>query len=137
MERNIKITKLDYIRLNNLIASARKERTIELKNINVLEYELIRAEKVISEKIDPDFITMNSVVQIYNHNTGNEMSIKIVFPQEADYKKKFISVLSPLGSALIGYKENDTVRYEAPKGEVEITVQKIEYQPEANGEYLV
>ena len=94
MERNIKITKLDYLRLNNLIASSRKEKTIELKNINVLEYELIRAEKVISEKIDPDFITMNSVIKIYNHNTGKEMTIKIVFPQDADYKKNFICYIS-------------------------------------------
>lgn len=137
MERNIKITKLDYIRLNKLIASARNEMTTELKSLNVLEYDLIRAEKVISEKIDPDYITMNSVVQIFNHDSRSQMKIKIVYPQEADYKKNFISVLSPLGSALIGYKENDIIKFEAPKGEVEITVQRIEYQPEANGEYLV
>ncbi len=137
MERNIKITKLDYIRLNKLIASARKEMITDLKSINVLEYDLIKAEKVISEQIDPNYITMNSVVQIFNHVLQKQMTIKIVYPQEADFKKNYISVLSPLGSALIGYKEKDTIKFEAPKGEVEITIQKIEYQPEAAGEFLV
>ena len=56
MERNIRITKLDYLRLSKLIEIARKERIAELKSLNILEYELIRAEKVISEKIDPDHI---------------------------------------------------------------------------------
>lgn len=80
---------------------------------------------------------MNSVVQIYNHDAKKQMTVKIVYPRDADFKKNFISVLSPLGSALIGFKVNDSVRYEAPKGEVEVTIQKIEYQPEANGDFLV
>ncbi|MEZ5000225.1 MAG: GreA/GreB family elongation factor [Bacteroidales bacterium] len=137
MDRNIRITKLDYIRLSKLITSARKEMTAELKSLNILEYELIRADKVISEKIDPEYITMNSVVQIYNHDIEKLMTIKIVYPEDADFKKNYNSVLSPLGGALIGYKENDTLRFEVPKGEIRITIQKIEYQPESEGNYLV
>jgi regulator of nucleoside diphosphate kinase len=137
MEGVIIITELDYLRLSKLIVSARDGMKVELKNLNVLEHELNRAEKVIPQKISPDVVTMNSVVRIFNHDANKLMTIKIVYPRDADFKKNCISVLSPLGSALIGYKVNDKVKYEAPKGAVEITIQKIEYQPEANGNYLV
>lgn len=80
---------------------------------------------------------MNSIVEVINEATKKPMTIKIVYPREADFKKGFVSVLSPLGIALLGYKIGDSVQSEAPKGLVTIKIQKIEYQPEANGEYLV
>jgi len=137
METNIKITELDFIRLSKLVGASRSDKNIELKNINALAQELKRAEKVDSKKITSEFVTMNSVVQVINESTNTLMTIKIVYPKEADFKKGNISVLSPMGSALLGYKVGDSVQFDAPKGKVTIKIQQIDYQPEANGEYLV
>ena len=137
METNIKITELDFIRLSKLVGASRSDKNIELKNINALAQELKRAEKVDSKKITSEFVTMNSVVQVINESTNTLMTIKIVYPKEADFKKGNVSVLSPMGSALLGYKVGDSVQFDAPKGKVTIKIQQIDYQPEANGEYLV
>lgn len=135
MEEKIKITELDYIRLNNLVGSSRNANNIELRNLEILAREINRAEKVDSKEIAPEFITMNSVVQVMNESDKKPMTIKIVYPKEANFKKGYVSVLSPLGSALLGCKIGDSVQFDAPKGLVTINIQEIEYQPEANGVY--
>ncbi len=137
MEEKIKITELDYTRLSNLVGLARKEKGIELKNLEALAHEIKRAEKVNSKEISSEFITMNSIVHVENIDTQKPMKIKIVYPKEADFTKGHVSVLSPLGSALLGYKVGDTVQFEAPRGKVSIKILAIEYQPEANGEYAI
>lgn len=136
METRIVITELDFIRLNKIISSAKIEKCAELKNLDFLAHEIKRANRVDSKKITPEFVTMNSVVQVVNKETKQPMTVKIVYPQDADFKKGNISVFSPLGSALLGYKVGDKVSFDAPKGKVEMTVKKIEYQPEAHGEFL-
>ena len=137
MKPEVKITELDYIRLSKLIGTSRNEKNIELKNLDTLAREIGRAEKVDSKKIAPEFVTMNSVVEVLDESSKKPMTIRIVYPKDADFKKMYVSVLSPMGSALLGYKVGDTVQYDAPKGTVTIRIQQIYYQPEANGEYLV
>lgn len=137
METEIKITVLDYIRLNKLVVTSRNEKNIDLKNLDKLEREIDRAEKVESKKIAPEFVTMNSVVQVMDESTNKQMTIRIVYPKEADFKKGNLSILSPLGIALLGYKVGDKVQFDAPNGLVTIRIQQIDYQPEANGEYQV
>ncbi len=137
MEGKIKITELDHLRLSKEVIIARNEKNIELKNLEMLVREIKRAEKVDSKAIAPEFVTMNSVVQVENEETKHPMTIKIVYPKEANFKKGYVSVFSPLGSALLGYKVGDTVQFEAPKGIINIKILRIDYQPEANGDYLV
>ncbi len=137
MKEKIKITELDFMRLSKLIQAARNDKKIEIKNLEVLAHEINRAEKVDSKSIEPEFVTMNSVVQVINEETKAQMIVKVVYPHEADFKKRNVSVFSPLGCALLGYKIGDTVKFEAPKGEVDITIQSIEYQPEADGKYTL
>ena len=137
MEGKIKITELDHLRLSKEVIIARNEKNIELKNLEMLVREIKRAETVDSKAIAPEFVTMNSVVQVENEETKHPMTIKIVYPKEANFKKGYVSVFSPLGSALLGYKVGDTVQFEAPKGIINIKILRIDYQPEANGDYLV
>jgi regulator of nucleoside diphosphate kinase len=137
METEIKITEPDYIRLNRLVGTSRNEKNIELKNLDTLAGEIGRAEKVDSKKIAPEFVTMNSVVQVMNESTIKLMTIRIVYPEDVDFKRRYVSVVSPLGSALLGHKVGDTIQYVAPEGIVTIRIQQIYYQPEANGKYLV
>lgn len=137
MEKEIKITELDYVRLSRLVSSAKSEKKTEIENLNALIYEIDRAEKVDSKSIEPVFVTMNSVLKVFNSSSAKLMTIKIVYPKDADYKKGYISILSPLGSALLGYKVGDSVKFDAPKGKVEISIKAIDYQPESEGEYLV
>ena len=135
MKGDIKITELDYVRLCKLINSVRDKKFIEFKNIEVLASEIKRAEKVDSKKITSEFVTMNSMIEVADLDSNKLMILKLVYPNDADFKKGNISILSPLGIALLGYRAKDTIAFEVPKGVKKIRIIKILYQPEANGEY--
>lgn len=135
MNGQIKITELDYERLSSLISRAKTDSSIEFKNIDVLGREIKRAIKVDSKKIEPEFVTMNSVVKVVTVETNRPMTVKVVYPKDADFKKGHVSIFSPLGSALLGYKVGDTVSFEAPKGEIDIKIESIDYQPESSGDF--
>lgn len=135
--KKIKITELDYLRLSKILHLARDKNDIDIKNLDDLAFEINRAEKIDSKNISPKTITMNSVVKLLNEETKSQIIIKIVYPKEADFKKGFVSILSPLGTALLGYEKGDKVLFDAPKGKVKIVIQDIKYQPESNGDYLI
>lgn len=137
MDKEIKITVLDYIRLNKIVGNSRKQKNCDLRSLNTLERKISEAVKVDSTRIAPQFVTMNSVVQVLDEGTNKPMTIRLVYPNEADFKKEYVSVLSPLGSSMLGRKIGDTVQFDAPVGIVTIRIQQIDYQPEASGEYQV
>lgn len=78
---------------------------------------------------------MNSKVRIEFTASGDTKEITLVFPEEADFPKAKISLLAPLGAALLGCKRGETAVYTAPGGEVEVKILEILYQPEANGDF--
>lgn len=135
MKEQIEITHFDFTRLNGIINSVKQYKKKELEDILYLETELNRAKKIDSKKIGPDYVTMNSVVEIIDLDTNRTMEIKLVYPGDADFKKGNISILSPLGSALIGYKTGAEVSFKVPRGVKRIRISRILYQPEASGEY--
>ena len=100
-----------------------------------LENELQQAEVVASKKIPKKVITMNSKVRLKDLDSGKEMVYSLVFPGQADITQNKISILSPLGTALIGYRTGDIIEWKAPAGLRRLKVEEIVYQPEAAGDY--
>lgn len=137
MKTQLHITNLDYQRLQTLINQLKSEKKEELHYLETLENELLKASKVEPRKITSEVVTMNSEVEVIDPATGKVMSVKLVYPQVADFRNYRLSVLSPLGSALIGYREGDEIEYEVPAGKKKVKIGKILYQPEANGEYSI
>lgn len=135
MEDAIKITKLDYVRLNGIISSIKQIDKEESKEIIFLKAELTRAKKIDSRRIGTEFVTMNSVIEIVDLDTDKTLTVKLVYPKDADFKKGNVSILSPLGSALLGYKLGSVISFEVPVGIKKMRISNILYQPEANGEY--
>ncbi len=68
-------------------------------------------------------------------DSGKEMTIQLVFPSEADYERGKISIMAPIGTALIGYGVGDTVEWRVPAGIRRLKIQEVLYQPEAAGQY--
>ncbi|MBN2699402.1 MAG: GreA/GreB family elongation factor [Bacteroidales bacterium] len=137
MKGEIKITELDYARISSLINAFNDRKSRDLKNVEVLGSEIQRAEKVDSRQIAPDFVTMNSLIEVTDLDTNRQITLKLVYPKDADFRKGFISILSPLGCALLGYKSGDTISFEVPAGTKKVRINKVLYQPEANGEFTV
>lgn len=133
----ITVTQLDFLRLTKLIQTIRNNKSVDPVYLEFLGLELQKALKIDSKLITPDFITMNSVLNVFFLDSGKTMELRLVYPQSANLSNGLISVLSPLGCALLGYKAGDVVTFNAPKGEQKVRIEKVIYQPEANGEDLL
>ena len=131
MDKKIYITKNDKERLMELLG----EKWPHDKYDEALLRELERGIIVDSAKIPPDVITMNSQVKFTEIKSNASLTYWLVFPQDADISKNKISVLSPIGCGLLGYKVNDTISIKTPAGEKKLKVEKIIHQPEAEGNY--
>lgn len=134
-KREIYVTEFDLRRLSELFAGIRlwNERDREYP-IN-LEEELEQANVVSSRDIPADVVTMNSQVRIRDLDAGKEMALTLVFPADADYEQGKLSILAPMGTALLGYRAGDTIEWQAPAGLRKLRVEQILYQPEAAGDY--
>lgn len=137
MENEITLSKIDYWRLNSLILRMLDKKDQDIRELNFLNIEIKRAKKVESRKITPDIVTMDTQLEATFLNSGKTMILSLVYPQNANYKEGLISVLSPLGRALLGCKAGETISFKSPGGIFSVRIDKIIFQPEANGKDLV
>ena len=130
-ERAIYITERDMERLQGLLNFARPSNKHDLKYFERLEEEVYRATIVKPENIPSNFVTINSKVQLREINSDVEIIFTLVFPSEADLSEHKISILAPIGSAVIGWQAGNIIEWEAPGGMKRVKVEKVVNQPEA------
>lgn len=131
----IEITKLDYTRLNGIINTMKQFNKKESGELAYLSNEIKRAQKKDSKEISSNYVTMNSIVEVVDIDLNKAMEVELVYPKDADFKSRKISILSPFGSALLGYKVGSIVSFTVPKGEKKVKINRIIFQPEASGNY--
>lgn len=132
----IYVTTSDYHRLSGLIEMSRERNGEEDREyLDQLEEELGRAELINPREIPGDVITMRSKVRLKDLKSGKTVMYSLVFPSEANSNEGHISVLAPIGTALLGNRSGDVVESRVPSGLRRLKVKKILYQPEAAGNY--
>lgn len=134
-ERIIHITKFDMDRLVELIEGLRLSPKANQANLDLLERELYRGVLVDPQNIPKDVITMNSKVSVTDTPSGEKMTYTLVFPSAANITDNKLSILAPLGMALLGYRVGDIIEWAVPSGVRKLRVDEIVYQPEASGDY--
>jgi regulator of nucleoside diphosphate kinase len=129
-ERVIFIADDDRARLTALI-----HRTIDARQetapLAALAGELRRARVIPRDEVPPDVVTMNSTVRVQDLETGEEETYTLVYPHEADVWAGKLSVLAPVGTALLGYRAGDVVEWPVPAGVARIRIQEVVPQPRA------
>ena len=133
--RVIYITESDFERLEQLLTVAGEPRYPDRADLTQLEEELDRAHIVDSKEIPPSVVTMNSQVKVQDLDTNEHMLFTLVFPKDANIDAGKLSVLSPIGTAILGYSAGDTIEWPVPGGTRRIKIEQILYQPEAAGDY--
>lgn len=129
----IHVTEQDWKRLTSLLTTTGGRWSVETRE--ALDAELARATVVPREGVGPDVVTMNSRVRFEVGGT-RRMDRTLVYPWDADELTGRLSVLSPLGSALLGLKIGDTIAWSLPDGTtVDVRVIELLYQPEAAGDH--
>ena len=77
----------------------------------------------------------NSKIRVRDLDTGEENEYTLVFPHAADITKRAISILAPVGMALLGFRAGDVIRWPVPGGARTLKIVSVLYQPEAAGDY--
>lgn len=127
----IVLTKIDLERLERLIENT---PTAQFPGKAALEAELERAEVVEPSAIAPTVVTMNSTVRFRELPAGSEFNRTLVYPRDAG-KEGTISILAPVGTALLGLKVGDEIEWPSPKGTtITVCIEEIVFQPERAGE---
>lgn len=130
------LTELDHIRLTNLIRRSPAANPADATDL--LLSILDNADLVSPQQVLPDTITMYSQIMLADGETGAHNKLTLCYPYDAEPAKGFISVLSPLGTSLLGLETGDIASWSGPDGKRNTAqVQAILFQPEASGDYLI
>jgi regulator of nucleoside diphosphate kinase len=123
------LTELDHVRIGKWL-DAQASANESLRQL------LDNADLVSSDAVAPDVVTMRSRVRARAAD-GDSRDLTLVYPDEADASQGRVSVLSPVGTALLGLRVGEVARWQVPGGQtVTLHVDAVTYQPEASGEPL-
>ncbi|MCK0537111.1 nucleoside diphosphate kinase regulator [Alcanivorax quisquiliarum] len=123
------VSRLDVQRIEAILGDA-----ADLDVADALEQELLRATLVAPADVPPDVVTMNSRVRCREEVSGREYTLTLVYPQDVGQGK--VSVLAPVGAALLGLSVGQSIEWPGPGGKpLKMHILELEYQPEAEGDY--
>jgi regulator of nucleoside diphosphate kinase len=131
---SIIVTEFDKRRLLGLIEIFRA-RSTDPDSLDELELELERADTVDPSNVPADVVTMNSTVELVDLDTRDRRTLTVVFPGAADAASGRVSILAPVGLALLGARQGAQVECPTPGGTRRVVVDRISFQPEANGKF--
>lgn len=125
------LTELDHVRLTRLL----QRQPADPDAIGAL---LEAAHVVPSRAVGPDVVTMYSQLRLHDLAAGTQSKLTLCYPADAEPAAGFLSVLSPLGQALLGLQVGETARWTTPDGRARAArVEEILFQPEASGDYTL
>lgn len=127
----IVISSLDCERIEALLESPQYRN---FPGAAALRAEIERASILEPKDMPPDVVTMNSVVSVVDEGANERHQLTLVYPRESDGDPGKVSVLAPVGSAILGLRVGQTMQWPMPGGRVRtLRVDAIGYQPEAAG----
>lgn len=127
-QHNIIISSIDRDHLQRLMELVRSGKA-EPANLDLLERELGRATIVEAADMPRNVVTMNSTVWFRDLDSEEIERYTLVFPPEADLERNRVSVLAPIGTALLGYGQRDVVEWPVPAGRRRLEIVKVD-QPQ-------
>lgn len=128
----IVLSSLDVDRLESLLGTLPKEERARHAG---LQEELDRATVVDPKDVPPDVVSMNSSVR-FAVESGEEFNLTLVYPRDSDGSADKVSILAPVGSALLGLSVGETIEWPRPDGgRMTVQIREITWQPERAGEY--
>jgi regulator of nucleoside diphosphate kinase len=135
LDREIVVTEFDQSRLRNLLEGTRQWNARDRAHVDHLESELNRAQVVPPVNVPPDVVTMNSEIVVRDMDSNEELTFAVVFPSDADVNRQKISILAPIGTAVLGYRAGDMIEWNVPGRRRRLRIERVVFQPEAAGQF--
>lgn len=128
------VTRHDLHRLDGLLKAVSTAYRTDQEHLAKLKNELSRARIVDPKRVPGDVVTMNSRVRFRDLEEERDHVFSLVFPADADMSQNRLSILAPVGAALLGYRVGDVVEWPVPSGTKRLRIEELVYQPEAAGD---
>lgn len=132
MEHRIVVTRSDQQRIRALLRTLDVKRGKDREHLLDLMEELDRATIVDSAALPADVVALESTVIVHDIEAGVQNSYTLVLPEHADLATSKISVLAPLGTALLGFRQGDEVRWSMPGGIRHLRIEAVQHTVAAN-----
>ncbi|HZW66582.1 MAG TPA: GreA/GreB family elongation factor [Hanamia sp.] len=116
------LARTDFEILNSYVKNLHGMQVNERENFSKLSGELKKAQIVEDDSMPADIVRLGSTVVIKDLITRRDMTVTIVLPSKADIKQKKVSVLAPVGTALIGFRKGQTVSWNVPSGKKDFKI---------------
>jgi regulator of nucleoside diphosphate kinase len=134
-DREIIVTEFDQSRLRNLLEGVKRWNSRDRTHLDDLEAELDRADVVLPADVPVDVVTMNSEVAVRDLDSNEEMTFAVVYPSDADINRRRISILAPIGTAVLGSRVGDRIDWRVPGRSRRLKIERVLFQPEAAGQF--
>lgn len=126
------LTELDHVRIDRLLARSQRASDDTLHSV------LGDADIVPNRQVPGDVVTMYTRVCVEDPHDGSQRTLAVCYPEDADPNAGFVSVLSPIGTALLGRRIGEMAQWCTPGGQVQrLRIAQLLFQPEANGEFTL
>ena len=122
------LSKEDYDIIMSYIKRGFARISFSKQDSEELETELKNAKVVQNKELPEDVVRLNSTVTIKEENDNKEMELTVVTPEKVNTKKRLISILSPVGLALIGFRKGQQVKWKVPAGKKTFTIMNVQNQ---------
>ena len=134
MQPPITVSSLDAERLENLLATLAPSAAV---NHEALLDELARARTVAPQDMPSGVVTMNSTVRFEIDSSDEQFCLTLAYPKDMEQVQNGISILTPIGTALLGLATGDTIDWPRPDGKLlNVRILEVQYQPEREGQYF-
>ena len=115
----------DYQLLISYLNGGNERTSFDVKNAADLQNELKKAVLVSKEEFPADVVRINSTVRIKADGREEILELKLVTPGNANIREKKISVMAPVGTALIGFRKGQQVKWMVPSGQKTFTILEV------------
>jgi len=127
-KNRLMLAKEDYEIIMSYIKRGLPTITFNRQDAEELEMELKKAKLVHREELPQDVVRLNSIVTIKEEKENKIMELTVVTPEKANIKQKLISIMSPIGTALIGFRKGQKVKWKVPAGKKTFTIMDVQNQ---------
>lgn len=123
---NILMTYEDYETINDYLKGIKAYKAFDTNNAGILQEELKKATLVKKDELPKDVIRLYSKVLVKEASKDKVMELVLVLPEDADLKSRKVSVFTPIGTALIGFRQGESVDWQLPSGRKSFTIVKVD-----------
>jgi len=125
VKNQIILSQDDYQLMISYVKGNHTRNSFDRNNVEELKAELKKATLVKNDDLPRDVVRLNSKVKIQDEHNGKTFELTLVTPHRADIKQRRVSIMSPIGTALIGYRKGQQVQWKVPSGEKTFTILEV------------